>query len=304
MIVLSMILYMADEFDFAQLQGALFAYSSMGLILVVASIVISDLLFSLRWTLISERKHKLIPAFESTTVATFLGFFLPAKLGEVSKLVYLKKCYGYKIYNSLSYLFSEKILDIFVFSLAIIGTTTFLIESQKAAIAGYLMIFFTAAFVLILRLFPLRKLIDKLPYRLTKIYLRKIVSKLERLLRMKQIKFALLLTLLVWLTNYITSYFLFFHAAGFEISAREVLVVYLLSTMAFAISVTPGGVGVYEASIVLGLGWYGIEKEDALLAALMLRVLHVATVGLLIFYIANKHAMSFHVLTNLGKGKI
>ena len=54
-----------------------------------------------------------------------------------------------------------------------------------------------------------------------------------------------------------------------DISLTQVLVVFVVSAFGMALPSTPGSFGVYEASMIMALSWYGIDKEQAVVAALL-----------------------------------
>ena len=71
--------------------------------------------------------------------------------------------------------------------------------------------------------------------------------------------------------------------AGLPWSWPMVLTVFAVATLGFAVPGAPGGMGVYEASMVLALGWFGVDRDRAFAVALamhLLQYLPVTALGL------------------------
>ena len=71
--------------------------------------------------------------------------------------------------------------------------------------------------------------------------------------------------------------------AGLPAEPSLVLTVFAVATLGFALPAAPGGMGVYEASMVLALGWFGVDRDRAFavgLAMHLLQYLPVTVAGL------------------------
>ena len=286
-ILIYIIMYIFEDIDLVKLKTALASYSSYGLILTVLVVIIINLIYAYRWRYISKNNCSFLASFESIVFGTLLNMILPAKLGEVSRIVYLKKLYKYKINNSISLLFVEKFFDLLLIAISSIIVTTFIINNEQITLIGYSLIFFNILFIVLIKVKVIYKMAIKIPIKFLRVYLRKILFTIYRSFTYVNLTNIFLLTVAIWLV-YILYYYVFFnYASGFELNFLQVSVVFVVSFIAFSIPLTPGSIGVLEASLVLTLGWYGIDKEDALVAGLILRILYscVMLITTLIFLI-------------------
>jgi hypothetical protein len=80
------------------------------------------------------------------------------------------------------------------------------------------------------------------------------------------------LAVLNWLTD-LATLLITVHATGLTVSARTVATAYLVAQVARQIPITPGGIGVIEASLVLALTTAGAAAAPAAAAVLAYRLL-------------------------------
>ena len=81
------LLYLFYNIDFKDVNFNIFSY--FGLLGTFIVIFIGQVIVALRWMQMSKLSFKI--SFETMIVSTALNVLLPAKLGELSKAVYLKK---------------------------------------------------------------------------------------------------------------------------------------------------------------------------------------------------------------------
>jgi hypothetical protein len=80
-------------------------------------------------------------------------------------------------------------------------------------------------------------------------------------------------TLALRIVYFLTVAFFLKVVASFDLSWGEMFVIYLVSSIAWSIPLTPGGTGTFHAGMVLAMGWYGIAKEEALAVAVVFHLL-------------------------------
>ena len=59
------------------------------------------------------------------------------------------------------------------------------------------------------------------------------------------------------------------------------IIVLIVNTLAIMIPVSPGNVGVFQIACVIGLGFFGIPKDDALAFSIVLHAVELAPVFIL-----------------------
>jgi len=59
---------------------------------------------------------------------------------------------------------------------------------------------------------------------------------------------------------------------GLDVNLGAILAVLVASSLSFLIPSSPGGLGLYEAAMVFSFSWFGVDREAALILALLLRL--------------------------------
>lgn len=289
LIILGVIVFFLWDTSIENLSYIIENYSMQGIILTAVLIIISDLVIAYRWSYLSNFTNSLVAVFESLTISSLLNMILPIKLGELSRAIYLKNFYTYKIHNSIMYMAIEKYLDIIILAIIMVVAGTNIVDNEYVNILGIFIIVIAIFSVFFIKSKLLLTIVSFIPSRIVKIYFKKIIIKITSNFNKSNFMNTFIITIIIWFSYYITVYTFFNYASGFQLSLHEVLVVFLISTIAFALAITPGSLGVYELSIVLSLGWYGISKDEAIIAALLLRFVHfVLIITISIAVIMNK----------------
>jgi len=265
--------YIFKEINFSKLVHVIAEYSISWSIIAMLSVILSDLCLAYRWKFLTNNKCSLLASFESIVISGFLNFILPAKLGELSKLIYLKKIYQYNINNSLSILLIERICDVFILAILTLVASTFFIEHVQAtyyALSIISIIFFLLG-ILNTKLFVF--FVKKLPIKYLRVYILKIRNNILNKYSMKDFVILIIYSFIVWCSYFLTVYIFLIHIAEFNLSIMQVLVVFIISSIAMSIPIMPGGVGTYQASIIFALGLYNIPKEEALIAGIIIHLI-------------------------------
>jgi len=290
-ILIALVLYyIFSGIDFKVALKILESYSIIFLFIVMLSVVLSDFALSLRWKFLTKNECSLIASFEAAIMSGFFNFILPAKLGELSKVIYLKKIYGFNINNSLSLLILERLYDVLILAILTLFAST--IFSNNPDIQDYAFLVF---FIIILALILLKTnytslIIQYIPIRYIRVYFKKMRKNIIKHLYMKNIILIFMYTIIVWLSYFLTIFIFLIYVAEFDLSFIQTLIVFVISSIAMAIPLMPGGAGTYQASIIFALGLYGIPKEDALIASIALHImLLIPSFLMAIFILSNKN---------------
>jgi len=254
-------------------------FSGFGLFLTCASILISQLVLSIRWMKMSNLSF--IVSFETISISSTLNMILPARLGEISKALYLKKFYNYNYHKSISIIFMERFFDVIVLFLLMclwaynyFSNTTLNISILILAILiFFIILFFKSKKIL--------KLIKKIPSKYIRVYVQKIYKNINKLL--KNPYSILGWTAVLWFF-YMLSYITFFmYSVDFNLTIKDILELFIFSTIALSVPLTPAGVGTFESSIVFILSHHGIDKTDALISATVYHIL-IFAINFILFY--------------------
>jgi len=278
-ILLSVVfIYLFHGFDIKKIDFNKFSF--FGMLTTFVMIFISQLILSLRWMKMSNLSFKV--SFETIIVSSVLNMILPAKLGELSKALYLKKFYKYNYHRTLSIIFVERFLDvIMLFLLLCIWAYDYTLSD---AIKSSLLILSVFIIIIVFFFNSLKTLqyIKKIPLRFVRIYLQKIYKIVHKMFKAPlSLSFY---TVLLWLAYFFGTYLFFAYAVHFHLNIMTILGLFIFSTIALALPLAPAGVGTYEAAVVFYLSAYGVSKEDALLAATIYHILLFAVDFLLLYF--------------------
>ena len=278
LIFLAILAYLLYGFDISKIDFSIFKIS--GIALTTISLFLSQVLLAFRWMSMSNLSFKI--SLETIIVSSVLNIILPARLGELSKAFYLKKFYGYNYHKTLSIIFIERFFDIIMLLLIMFlwAYLFFIDRNVKISIiilsllVIFTILFFNSNFIL--------RLLKKIPLQFIRVYSQKIYKNINRLLKTPYM--ILFYTLIIWLF-YLISYILFFiYSVDFRLDFQEILELFIFSTIALSLPLTPAGVGTFEGAIVLFLTHHGISKENALISATLYHII-IFAVDFAMFYI-------------------
>jgi len=275
-LVLAILRYLIVGVEWQTFAASLAGYGAAALAGGIALIVVNDVVQALRWRFLTRNRCSVQASFESIVVGGFLNVILPAKLGEVSRLIYLRNVYRYPFNYGVGAMVVERGADLFVvacFLAAGAGIATgndFLQIGAGIAIAAILGTIFALK---IGEGRALRALLRRIPLRFIRIYSQKIARLILRDLGVERTVRVLGYTLLLRIVYFLTVAFFINEVAQFHLTWGELFIVYLVSSIAWSIPLAPGGSGTFHAGMVLAMGWYGIAKEESLAIAVVFHLL-------------------------------
>lgn len=300
LLLFAVIYYIFFDIDYKNILIHAKNYSFIGLIVMLIIVIIPDLVFSLRWVYSTKETYGFLPSLKAHTLVGMVGFFTPAKLGELLPILYLKKYYNVNTHSTIATLFIVRFLDIVMLASMSVIASFFFFDNINFKLFSMLFLFFIWAFILIL--FFYKELSYKfcyiLPNRSVKAYLIKVLRNLYKTFNRQRVYSVIFFTFLQWLGYFIvTSTFLIF-IANFNLTFSEVFVVFVISSIGMALPLAPSGLVTYQASLILGLGWYGIGKDSALASSIILHLIQLSPSLTLyvILFVFNKNKINVEEL--------
>ncbi len=249
------------------------------------SVVLSDFFLSLRWRFLTKDKISLLASFEAIGISAFLNFLLPAKAGELSKIVYLKKFYNYRASRAMAVLFMERVFDVLLLGLLAMLTAIFLLDLEHSALYSTLLVVSIIAGFFLLKFIPLKKVFILVPNKVLRNFLFKTYKYTYELHSKEDLIKNFFYSALVWASYLMTTYLFFVCVAGFELDLGMVLIVFVISSVAMSLPLLPGGIGTYQAGVVFALGLYGVGKEEALVSGVVIHLLMLIPSFLIAWYV-------------------
>lgn len=231
---------------------------------------LGQIVLSVRFKYIIDSKF--LPALETIIVSNALNMILPARLGEAIKALYLKKYYGFEYKISIAAVFVERFFDLIMLFFIVLYWMFVYLENpyiKKIAIVLFLLIIFVLIFFNSSFIF---KILKKLPGNFFEEFY------LSVNLMLKKTYILMFWSFVLWCI-YLLSYVVFFNFLNF----KQILEIFILSTIGLMIPLLPAGLGTFEGVVVFYLTKYGISKENALILAGTYHFILIA-VDMIMFY--------------------
>ncbi|GBF49328.1 membrane protein [Leptospira ryugenii] len=285
-----------DIHEFDRLKGKIeWSY----LFLIFLSNLWAFIPFSLRWYYLLDKKLSFYNAFVSAVICFGMNMVLPARGGDVLRILIAKRDANLTVPNVLSKLFLEKIMDLTM--VVIIGVIAMIYlglgEEKNLGLVFLSSIILIGIFVVLIAvryfLSPIRRILGK-TFALIKqehFYQDKLDSHLvefSAFLRGTYLLKPALLTIPTWLLGYAISYWLTTKMISIEVNYLEILLLMFMGAMGVAVPSAPSGIGVFHASIISGFLLLGREAGEGLVFATVTHLIQfvVLTSLAVIFYLA------------------
>lgn len=265
--------YILKDLDLAVLASTLANYPAWAVLLSPALILLAVLVPAYRIRFLIQGGASMGTSYNATLFGLGINNILPAKLGEISKAYYLRKMAGIPLAKGLGCVFWERFADlnaVLLIGMIAIGgqiATSFMLP--LAGMVGLLWLFLLANKV---RPSLMRRMTGLIPIERIRLLAAELLAQLCEPFSLSSIIQLLGQTVLAWGAYLAVHAFILLHVAGLDLSWEQVVLVFALSSVSFAIPSSPGAVGLFEAAIVLGLGLCGIDKSTALAAALLVHM--------------------------------
>lgn len=235
--------------------------------------------------------------FSAVILSTGFNYILPARTAELLKATYLREKCSVPFSAGTSAVLMERIVDILI--VGMIGVISILFFPDLGSGWKYAGILLSIAFFFIV--LPrsgtiINYLSSMLPWPRVSSFFNQLHKEIENKTRLKSLKINITLGVCAWLLN-IISFAIFFNLAivnGLSISG--VLTVFIASAIGIAIPILPGGLGTFEAAIIIALKINGFEFDESLALAITLRltlILAVVPISLLISISSGTGVTSF-----------
>ncbi len=225
--------------------------------------------FIWRMNTISVRKVKISTLFGGVVVGYLVNGILPFRAGEIFRAQYLTSTTGIGRTTALSTVFIERFLDVFSLGLLLVASTFYGIHGLSSRTAMFVLIiwFFIVLIALILLLNTDKLKLIKLkmtfiPQRISDI-IANFISPINQLRQSTKIIPLIIVSILVWLCNYLSLLALinqFTIIKKFEAA----LLLFLFMNLGMLIPSAPGSLGVVQLAFWMSLSNFGIPREQAL----------------------------------------
>lgn len=218
--------------------------------------------------------------------AFFLGMainnVIPAKLGELAKAFYLRRAGGFSLSKGVTMVFWERFFDLnALLAMGLVVAAHFKVNLAFVPLTAVVGGIWAALFMV--RAFPnlVGRIIDLMPSARLSAFLADIKLQILHGVTPGFMIILGLYTALCWFLYAAVTYLFLMWAGQFPLTAGQATAVFVLSALGMAMPSSPGAFGVFEAAVVFALGLFGVDKEQALAAGVVLHMLQYIPVTLL-----------------------
>lgn len=205
-------------------------------------------------------------SFFAYNLGNTMNIVIPAKIGDIARSYYLKKKYGNGYSSTLPSIFLDRILDVLggyivllVSSLYVLGAVNMPQWFYSLIIIGVICLI--AVFIVMAYMVKNREKVKSIKNTNVKNLVSAFIDVLEGSVK-NRIKFVKLIvyTSISWLCDGLIA-FLVFLALGQKVSPFAVVFAAMVATLTKVFPVTPGGIGVFEGTMVIIFSLFGFKSD-------------------------------------------
>jgi uncharacterized protein (TIRG00374 family) len=233
--------------------------------------------FLLSFVFLGLRLHVLKPDQLSPSLcvkASFIGHcansFLPARIGEGVKGVYLIKNSSLSATGAMTVILWERFADL---------NMLFLLMLLAAKLTFPIHVFYVCCIVLIVVwgflswIFLQRRKDPQWHLRIKNKWLKKLIGHLSTGISASVLMRVFFFSILVWAQFLIETMLIINWIAEENLNLRALMNVFILSAIALSIPFSPGSLGTFDAALVFSLGLHGIDPNRAMAVTMLIRVI-------------------------------
>jgi uncharacterized membrane protein YbhN (UPF0104 family) len=253
-----------------------------------------------RLTVLSGGTVRIWDTTKASSLSGTLGYVLPGRASELVKPFYMLLRCGLPLSRGVAIVGVERFLDVLMVAVLTGAVLVFAGERGLAetalfwgAVAG-LGIAFAAVVMRFPR--PVLALIQLLPFTPVRNSLTLLMGEVRRTLSPLRLQGAFVMSALIWLCAYVLCHWTVMAIGSIPLTPHQTLFVFLSGAVGLALAIAPGGLGTFEAGIVLALRLYGYDTSEALLISLIMRLANLGFVPFLAVWIMVRERLGLQEL--------
>jgi uncharacterized protein (TIRG00374 family) len=266
-------------------------------LLTVIMTLLSYLIRYIKWEYLLRELNVKIPWRDSLNIF-FIGLSMsitPGKIGEILKAYLIKNIGGYKMPQSMPAVFADRFSDLFSI-LVLIGLGVSIFSIGYYAIVILFLLLITITLLLrskqivegVINLFCRVGFIKKHRESLITIY-----SGIYTLLSRRTFFVSVSIGIVAWFMECVSLYILV-KSLSIDLSLLHNTFIFSFSTVAGALSMVPGGLGVAEGSLTGLFMYFDVNQSIAVTLTILIRLVTLwlgVVIGLMIFFSKKKKYM-------------
>ena len=282
--------YAFSDIEYSNLWRTVRNYSPNSILIAFIISLISYLTLGLR---LKYMRTPVLPFWDCASAGLLcLGAnnIFPAKAGEVIKAAWISRRNGFPFAAAIGIVFWERFFDVNM--LLLIGVwTAWTLGIEPGLFTGILILAAIWISLLFAKKFPafFPALFKRLNMGKLTDFVITLQEEVNSNMTINRLLWLVISTFLVWTAYAAVFVFSIKRIALLNIDITQGICIFAISSLGMLLPSTPGAIGVYEASTVIALSWFGIEKEQALGIALFNHALQFIPTTLLGFAVFLKY---------------
>ncbi len=280
MILILIVIYVAFllSTDITKVQNNLKTMNYSYLLIAIALWSSGNIFRIIRWHLFLKEIEDKVPFKENVLyyLAGFAFLLSPGRLGEIIRSPYIKRDYGISIPKTASIVFVERFYELLGI-IIVLSVGLVFIEFQRTILLVPLAIIVVAIVV-----FKNKKLLFNLLNKISKIKLLKNIStnfeeSYNTIAKLSKPKFFVIGTITSTIRAFLMGlavYFLVLSLSA-KLSFEEVLVIFPASQLVAALSMIPGGIGIFDGGIVGLFFAFNVPYDIAITTTILMRIIGI-----------------------------
>jgi len=278
--------YILFSIDLNAILHTLYHANLKYILLASLLIIVVTILKSLRWQLLLRVQgidYSLRDCFIMYYIALYIGTVTPGRVGEFTKVLFLKKD-GHSMSKSMFSVFMDRIFDIVLLSVAsfvsIFAFITFFDNIDIFSLIINLLLIFAILFILINKMFILSiiKFAHVIPYfkkyaEFLEKQMIEFIQEFEKL-NLHNIVLTFVITIIAWIIYYVLVYSLAL-AIDIKISFLYLIACISFSAIITLLPISISGIGTRDAILIFLFSKVGLSGESAVAFSIMILGVYV-----------------------------
>ncbi len=274
-LAVALMYYLLSKAGFGLIVKSLRLLDYRWVLLAMALYTFDMVVRAFRWKLVLKGNDIHISIWDSFlayNLGNSLNIIIPAKMGDIARSYYLKKKFSLGYSRTLPATFLDRVFDVlgvyvvlfFCGIYIITGTklTTWLYYTFAAGIAA--LIVTVAAMEILLRR---KDIVERVKNEKLKSLVHSLLEAFSSSFKDKG-NFILLLacSVVIWLCEGVFSYFIFI-SMGQYLNPFIIIFATMIAILTKVVPITPGGIGVFEGTMVLMLSLFGLDAKTGVIVS-------------------------------------
>lgn len=301
-VIISCLLYAFWDLDLELFISVVTEYNIFAVLVALSFTFLGYVILACRFKSISEGQINFTESLKGTMIGQGANNIMPAKLGEAVKAFYLARESGKSSAWLIGLVFWERFFDLN--TLFVLGVLIMDLMTTPLSMGAFFMLV-CAIWILLAatKKYPnaAKFIVHKIPVTTVREFAFEFIEHLIQGLRIMTVIKISGWTALIWLLYIGQVAIILMWAAQLDLSLAAILVIFVVSGVGLNLAASPGGLGVYEAFIVISASWFGVLREEALASAIVLHVIQYVPSTVLGLLLMSQVNISYKQVKNQSK---